>query len=52
MSLLNWTKHWVIPEKIHTPPIDAMLEILAGKQAQEKRPQILSVESFIQISIA
>ena len=23
-------EHWVIPEKIHTPPTDGTLEILAG----------------------
>ena len=22
--------HWVVPEKIHTPPTDGILEILAG----------------------
>ena len=26
----NALGYWVIPEKIHTPPMDGMLEILAG----------------------
>ena len=25
----NGNRHWVIPEKIHTPPTDGILEILA-----------------------
>ena len=26
----NNVSYWVIPEKVHTPPMDGMLEILAG----------------------
>ena len=30
ISLTNWINNWVVPEKIHTPPTDGILEILAG----------------------
>ena len=27
---INFSLNWVVPEKIHTPPTDGILEILAG----------------------
>ena len=29
-NINNRNKDWVVPEKIHTPPTDGILEILAG----------------------
>ena len=30
LTMLYMYLHWVVPEKIHTPPTDGILEILAG----------------------
>ena len=37
--LLNKSRRnqWVVPEKIHTPPTDGILEILAGGGVEDSR---------------
>ena len=37
-NINNRNKDWVVPEKIHTPPTDGILEILAG--GGSKTPEI------------